>query len=96
MTPIRTARVLGFAFVAWVAVLAPKTGAAPQAAPSASSGARVEGQASARAHTGLTALDKYVAAPDPAFAWKALRDLPAEGVKATLLEMTSQRWLTEK
>ena len=43
-----------------------------------------------------TALDRYVAAPDPSFAWKVLRELPAEGATATLLEMTSQRWLTEK
>ena len=44
-----------------------------------------------------TALDRYVAAPDPNFAWKILRELPpADGVKATLLEMTSQKWLTEK
>src|SRR5215211_4395229 len=43
-----------------------------------------------------TALDRYVAAPDPSFAWKVLRDLPAEGATATLLEMTSQRWLTER
>jgi PhoPQ-activated pathogenicity-related protein len=53
-------------------------------------------QPSARAHSGLTALDRYVAAPDAAFAWKVLRDLPAEGTTATLLEMTSQRWLTEQ
>jgi PhoPQ-activated pathogenicity-related protein len=53
-------------------------------------------QPSARAHSGQTALDRYVAAPDPSFTWKALRDLPAEGVTATLLEMTSQRWLTEQ
>ena len=43
-----------------------------------------------------TALDRYVAAPDPHFAWKVLRELPAEGATATLLEMTSQKWLTEK
>ena len=43
-----------------------------------------------------TALDRYVAAPDASFSWKVLRQLPAEGVTATLLEMTSQRWLTEK
>ena len=43
-----------------------------------------------------TALDRYVAAPDPSFAWKVMRELPAEGVTATLLEMTSQKWLTEK
>jgi len=53
---------------------------------------------SARARTSQqTALDRYVAAADPNFTWKAVRDLPAvEGVKATLLEMTSQRWLTEQ
>jgi PhoPQ-activated pathogenicity-related protein len=43
-----------------------------------------------------TALDRYVAAPDTSFAWKVLRQLPAEGATATLLEMTSQRWLTEQ
>jgi PhoPQ-activated pathogenicity-related protein len=43
-----------------------------------------------------TALDRYVAAPDSSFGWKVLRQLPAEGATATLLEMTSQRWLTEK
>src|SRR3954451_22647558 len=43
-----------------------------------------------------TALDRYVAAPDPSFAWKVLRTLPVEGASATLLEVTSQRWLTER
>jgi len=55
-------------------------------------------QPSARARASeQTALDRYVAAPDPNFAWKPVRDLQApEGVKATLLEMTSQKWLTEQ
>jgi PhoPQ-activated pathogenicity-related protein len=53
-------------------------------------------QAPARAVTPTTALDRYVAAPDASFAWKAVRELPAEGATATLIEMTSQRWLTEK
>jgi PhoPQ-activated pathogenicity-related protein len=48
------------------------------------------------ARSASTALDRYVAAPDPSFSWKPMRDLPAGGVTATLLEMTSQRWLTEK
>ena len=45
-------------------------------------------QPSARARASeQTALDRYVAAPDPNFAWKPVRDLQApEGVKATLLE----------
>jgi PhoPQ-activated pathogenicity-related protein len=54
-------------------------------------------QASPRVSKPETALDRYVAAPDPNFAWKANRELPApEGMKATLLEMTSQKWLTEQ
>ena len=53
-------------------------------------------QAPARALPSRTALDRYVAAPDSSFAWKVLRELPAEGATATLLEMTSQRWLTER
>jgi len=58
----------------------------------------VPGQAPVRAPAPgtETALDRYVAAPDPSFGWKVLRELPAEGATATLLEMTSQRWLTEK
>ena len=70
--------------------------AARQPAPSEQAGARVEGQPSARATTSLTALDRYVAAPDSSFTWKAVRDLPAEGVTATLIDMTSQKWLTEQ
>ena len=53
-------------------------------------------QAPARAVPSRTALDRYVAAPDSSFTWKAVRELPAEGVTATLIEMTSQRWMTEK
>jgi hypothetical protein len=43
-----------------------------------------------------TALDRYVAAPDPNFNWKVLRRLPADGASVTLIEMTSQKWLTER
>jgi PhoPQ-activated pathogenicity-related protein len=43
-----------------------------------------------------TALDRYVAAPDANFSWKVLKGLPSEGATATLLEMTSQKWLTER
>jgi PhoPQ-activated pathogenicity-related protein len=58
--------------------------------------AAAPGQVPNTARSSQTALDRYVAAPDSSFAWKALRDLPSEGVTATLLEMTSQRWLTEQ
>jgi PhoPQ-activated pathogenicity-related protein len=54
------------------------------------------GQAPARAPAQQTALDRYVAAPDPSFAWKVVRESPAEGATSTLLEMTSQRWLTDE
>ena len=54
-------------------------------------------QSTARAQASAqTALDRYVAAPDPSFSWKVAKPLPAEGVTATLLDMTSQKWLTEQ
>ena len=58
-------------------------------------GAAAQRQAPA-AQPQQTALDRYVAAPDANFSWKVARELPAEGVTATLLEMTSQQWLTDK
>jgi PhoPQ-activated pathogenicity-related protein len=54
-------------------------------------------QQPAPSRSSATALDRYVAAPDPSFAWKVVRELPAdEGTVASLLEMTSQQWLTEQ
>lgn len=41
-----------------------------------------------------TPLDLYVAAPDARFRVDVAGDLPAQGVTATLLDMTSQQWLT--
>ena len=68
-----------------LATVVPFAGPAPQTA------------ATARAQSSLTALDRYVAAPDPNFTWKVVRELPAaDGVTATLIEMTSQQWLTDK
>lgn len=43
-----------------------------------------------------TPLDRYVAAPDPSFAWRVAKTLPAEGATATLIDLTSQTWLTEQ
>jgi PhoPQ-activated pathogenicity-related protein len=43
-----------------------------------------------------TALDRYVAAPDPHFAWRARRTAVADGLTVTSLDLTSQQWLTEK
>jgi PhoPQ-activated pathogenicity-related protein len=41
-----------------------------------------------------TPLDRYVAAPDPAYAWEPVRELKGEGCVAHVLKMTSQTWLT--
>ena len=71
-------------------LLAALATAVPLAAPSPPQAA------TARAQPAQTALDRYVATPDPNFSWKVVRDLPTEGVTATLVEMTSQKWLTEK
>jgi PhoPQ-activated pathogenicity-related protein len=53
-------------------------------------------QRAATARASETALDRYVAAADPSFTWKVVKELPAEGAKATLIDMTSQRWLSER
>jgi PhoPQ-activated pathogenicity-related protein len=52
--------------------------------------------AASTARASATALDRYVAAADPSFAWTVSKTLPAEGATATLLDLTSQRWLTEQ
>ncbi|MCH7789759.1 MAG: hypothetical protein IH940_10000 [Acidobacteria bacterium] len=40
-----------------------------------------------------TALDDYVHAPDPAYAWNVVKTLPGEGHTTYVLELTSQTWL---
>ena len=41
-----------------------------------------------------TALDRYVAAPDPSYAWRLDHTVKGEGHTTFVLEMTSQSWLT--
>ena len=41
-----------------------------------------------------TALDRYVAAPDASFRFEVAATIPAEGATVTLLDLTSQQWLT--
>jgi len=41
-----------------------------------------------------TSLDRYVAAPDPAYAWEPVRDQEADGCVAHVLKLTSQSWRT--
>lgn len=43
-----------------------------------------------------TALDRYVKAADPHFKYEAVKTIPGKGFTATVLELTSQAWLTEK
>jgi PhoPQ-activated pathogenicity-related protein len=37
-------------------------------------------------------LERYVARPDPAYAWKLVRTIPGQGYKTHVLELTSQTW----
>jgi PhoPQ-activated pathogenicity-related protein len=41
---------------------------------------------------GPTALDRYVAKPDPTFAWKLAGSIPCGGCTAQVLDMNSQTW----
>ena len=43
-----------------------------------------------------TALDRYVKAPDPVFAFQEVKTITGAGYKAHVLELTSQTWRTEK
>jgi PhoPQ-activated pathogenicity-related protein len=60
------------------------------------SAARVPQAAASTSRAAETPLDRYVAAPDPSFAWTVSKTLPAEGATATLIDLTSQRWLTDQ
>lgn len=51
---------------------------------------------STTARASQTPLDKYVFAADPAFAWSVSKALPADGASAALIDLTSQKWLTEQ
>ena len=42
----------------------------------------------------LTALDRYVAAPDSSYAWHSVRSIKVGATEVTQLDMTSQTWLT--
>lgn len=42
---------------------------------------------------GPTALDEYVARPDPSYAWELVRSLEGEGFTAHVVDLTSQTWL---
>jgi PhoPQ-activated pathogenicity-related protein len=42
----------------------------------------------------LTALDRYVAKPDPSFAWKLAESATVPGGQVSVIDLTSQTWLT--
>src|SRR5262245_4504997 len=39
-----------------------------------------------------TALDEYIAKPDPAYAWKVVKTIPGDGHTTFVVDLTSQRW----
>lgn len=39
-----------------------------------------------------TALDEYVAKPDPAYAWKVVKTIPGDGVTTFVVDLKSQSW----
>ena len=49
---------------------------------------------SPRARNDRTALDEYVAAPDPNYSFCVVKTVPGKGQTTYILEMTSQAWLT--
>lgn len=44
----------------------------------------------------MTALDRYVQAPDSHYSYELVRTIEGEGYTGHVLKMTSQKWLTEK
>jgi len=42
-----------------------------------------------------TALDRYVGRRDPVYAWKVVGEVPGEGYRTHVLELTSQTWRSE-
>jgi len=44
----------------------------------------------------LTALDAYIAKPDPSYAWKVVSVVPGDGFTTYVVDLKSQTWRTEK
>ena len=42
-----------------------------------------------------TALDRYVAKPDPAYKYELVKTIPGSGYTAYVIDLTSQRYRTE-
>ena len=43
-----------------------------------------------------TALDRYIAKPDPTYSWKLVNTIPGPGYTGYVLELTSQSWRSAK
>src|SRR5687768_3409479 len=43
-----------------------------------------------------TALDRYVARPDPTYSWKIVRTVPGNGLTQYIVDLKSQTWRSEK
>jgi PhoPQ-activated pathogenicity-related protein len=43
-----------------------------------------------------TALDRYIAKPDPSYSWKLAHQVESEGTTQSVIDLTSQTWRTEK
>lgn len=50
--------------------------------------------AEAAYRSGITALDRYVAKPDPSYSWKIAMRTNIQGADIAVIDMTSQTWLT--
>ncbi|MCL4783337.1 MAG: PhoPQ-activated pathogenicity [Bryobacterales bacterium] len=61
----------------------------------AGASARVEGIPDTAMASGTTPLDSYVKSPDPAYRFEFVQAQDDDGVRASLLRMTSQNWLSE-
>jgi PhoPQ-activated pathogenicity-related protein len=83
-------------FLIGASVVAAVLSAGSSLASHGSIGGQAAGQRAAApsAPARQTALDRYVAAPDPAFRWSIVATRPGEGHTAYLLDLVSQRWLT--
>jgi len=49
-----------------------------------------------RLGAGETALDRYVAKPDPTYSWKVVRTVPGNPLTQYIVDLKSQTWRTEK
>jgi PhoPQ-activated pathogenicity-related protein len=52
--------------------------------------------ASGRVRAGETALDRYVAKPDPTYSWKVVRTVPGNPLTQYVVDLKSQTWRTEQ